>query len=67
LECSNCHGADAAGGDAKALAGTTMSEADFLSFLRSGGGLGGSHQYASNRLSNSGVHNIYLYLQSLGT
>jgi mono/diheme cytochrome c family protein len=67
LGCSGCHGANAEGGDAKALAGTTMSENDFLSFLRSGGGLGGSHQFASNRISNGGVHNIYLYLVSLGS
>lgn len=67
LGCSGCHGANAAGGDAKALAGTTMSEADFLSFLRSGGGMGGAHQFASNRISNSGVHNLYLYVTSLGS
>jgi mono/diheme cytochrome c family protein len=67
LECSECHGENAEGGDAKALAGTTMTEDEFLAFLRSGGGLGGSHQYASNRISNGGVRNIYLYLVSLGS
>jgi mono/diheme cytochrome c family protein len=67
LGCAGCHGANAEGGDAKALAGTTLSENEFLAFLRSGGGLGGSHQYASNRISNSGVHNLYVYLESLGS
>ena len=67
LGCSGCHGENAAGGDAKALAGTTLTENEFLAFLRSGGGLGGTHQYASNRISNGGVRNIYLYLLSLGS
>jgi mono/diheme cytochrome c family protein len=67
LGCSGCHGENAAGGEAKALAGLTMPENDFLAFLRSGGGLGGTHQYASNRISNGGVHNLYLYLVSLGS
>lgn len=67
LGCAECHGENGAGGSAKALAGTTMTEDAFLAFLRSGGGLGGTHQYASNRISNGGVHNLYVYLVSLGS
>lgn len=66
LECGACHGENAEGSDqASALAGTSLSEADFISFMRSGGTVGSSHQYASNRLSQSGGENLYLYLLSL--
>lgn len=67
LECGTCHGANAEGGDAPALAGLTMSADEFLTFLRSGGGLGPSHQYASNRISNGMTNNLYTYLVSLGS
>jgi mono/diheme cytochrome c family protein len=67
LECGTCHGANAEGGDAAALAGLTMSADEFLTFLRSGGGLGTSHQYASNRISNGMTNNLYQYLVSLGS
>lgn len=67
LECGTCHGAKGEGVEDKgpALAGTTLSEKDFIAFLRSGGTIGVSHQYATNRLSESGGKNLYQYILSL--
>jgi mono/diheme cytochrome c family protein len=65
LDCGNCHGANAEGGSALALTNLTMSQDEFISLMRSGGKMGSQHQYASNRLSQSGGENLYLYLQSL--
>jgi mono/diheme cytochrome c family protein len=69
LECATCHGANGEGveGEGSALAGTTLSEADFIAFLRSGGTIGVSHQYATNRLSESGGKNLYQYILSLAS
>jgi mono/diheme cytochrome c family protein len=67
LECATCHGANGEGieGKGSSLIGTTLSEEDFISFLRSGGTIGISHQYATNRLSTSGGENLYQYILSL--
>jgi mono/diheme cytochrome c family protein len=68
LECGTCHGANGEGTDqGSMLAGTTLSEEDFVSFLRSGGNVGSSHQYSTNRLSDSGGRNLYQYILSLST
>lgn len=69
LECATCHGVNGEGveGEGPALAGTTLSETDFIGFLRSGGTIGVSHQYATNRLSESGGKNLYQYILSLAT
>jgi mono/diheme cytochrome c family protein len=69
LDCGSCHGAngEGSGDDGPALTGMTLSEADFITYLRSGGPLGVKHQYATNRLSDQGAHNLYLYLQSLAS
>jgi len=68
LECGMCHGANGEGTDQGApLAGTTLSEEDFVSFLRSGGSVGSSHQYSTNRLSDSGGRNLYQYILSLSS
>jgi mono/diheme cytochrome c family protein len=65
LECSSCHGENGEGTDeGVALVDMTLSEEDFITLLRSGGSIGSSHQYASNRLSDSGGRNIYQYLLS---
>jgi mono/diheme cytochrome c family protein len=66
LECAACHG-DAGEGtdDGPSLITSTQSEADFISFMRSGGELGAEHQYSTNRLSDSGGRNLYQYLLSL--
>lgn len=66
LECGSCHG-DQGQGTAKGsvLAGTKMTEDEFISFLRSGGKLGNDHLYSTNRLSDAGGKNLYLYVLSL--
>ncbi len=67
LECGTCHGENGEGieGEGPALTGLTLSEADFIAFLRSGGTIGVAHQYATNRLSISGGANLYQYILSL--
>ncbi len=66
LQCGSCHGENGEGTDqGSALAGTALSQADFISFLRSGGTVGSSHQYSTNRLSDSGGRNLYQYVLSL--
>lgn len=66
LECAACHGENGEGTDENtSLIGLELSEGEFVSFMRSGGSLGAEHQYSTNRLSDSGGKNLYLYLQSL--
>ena len=68
LDCASCHGVGGAGTDqGKILVGLTQTEAEFLSFMRSGGTLGTLHQYPANRLSDSGAAALYQYLMSLST
>jgi mono/diheme cytochrome c family protein len=67
LQCGSCHGDDGKGTDkGPALAGTKLSQDEFINMLRSGGKLGNSHLYSTNRLSDSGGKNVYLYVLSLG-
>jgi mono/diheme cytochrome c family protein len=66
LGCAECHGANGEGTDkSSALTDSIQTEAEFISFMRSGGELGAEHQYATNRLSDSGGRNLYQYLLSL--
>ena len=66
LECGTCHGVDGEGTDeAGALNSFSMAEEDFVTFMRSGGELGSEHQYSTDRLSQNGAANLYLYLLSL--
>jgi mono/diheme cytochrome c family protein len=66
LECNSCHGANGEGTDqGDSLAALSLSEEDFVSFMRSGGAVGISHQYNTNRLSDSGSRNLYQYILSL--
>ena len=68
LECGSCHGANGEGtDDGSALAGTTLTEREFVDFLRTGGTIGNDHLYSTNRLSTGGVANLYQYVLSLGT
>ena len=68
LDCGSCHGADAKGtSKGKALIPTKLTEDQFVSFLRSGGTVGNSHLFSTNRLSDSGGKNLYLYIVSLST
>ena len=68
LKCGDCHG-DAGQGTSKgsALAGTKLSEDDFINFLRTGGTIGTDHLYSTNRLSETGGENIYQYVLSLAS
>jgi mono/diheme cytochrome c family protein len=66
LACATCHGANGEGTDkAKTLTTSTLSEGDFVTFMRSGGTVGPTHQFATNRLSISGGAALYQYLVSL--
>jgi mono/diheme cytochrome c family protein len=66
LECGGCHGANGEGSDDGAsLIESSLNEEDFISFLRSGGTIGISHQYSTNRLSDGGSRNLYAYILSL--
>jgi mono/diheme cytochrome c family protein len=68
LECGACHGENGEGTDeGSVLIGLTLSEEEFVSFMRSGGALGAEHQYSTNRLSDTGGRNLYQYLLSLNS
>jgi mono/diheme cytochrome c family protein len=65
LDCASCHGTNGEGTDKGiSLLEYKASEADFVTFMRSGGSLRAAHQYAANRLSESGAANLYQYLLS---
>jgi mono/diheme cytochrome c family protein len=68
LECGSCHG-DAGQGTDKGprIAGTKLSEDEFINVLRSGGKLGNAHLFSTNRLSTTGGQNIYAFMLSLGS
>lgn len=66
LGCGVCHGANGEGtDDGSAMTLYEGDETSFIAFMRSGGELGAEHQYATNRLSDSGGRNLYQYLLSL--
>ena len=66
LTCATCHGENGEGTDkAGSLVTSALSEGDFIAFMRSGGNLGSSHQYATNRLSQTGGAALYQYLLSI--
>lgn len=66
LECGTCHGVNGEGtDDGSALTVFSMSEEPFVTFMRSGGEIGSSHQYSTDRLSKNGAANLYQYLVSL--
>lgn len=66
LECGSCHGVNGEGTDeGPALAGTELSQDEFITFLRTGGTIGNDHLYSTNRLSESGGRNLYIYVLSL--
>jgi mono/diheme cytochrome c family protein len=68
LECASCHGENGVGtDDGPPLAGTTLTEREFVDFLRTGGTIGNDHLYSTNRLSTGGAANLYQYVLSLGT
>lgn len=66
LGCAGCHGADGEGTSRiKGLLDFSLSEEDFITFVRTGGELGTRHQFSTDRLSDSGSRNLYQYLVSL--
>ncbi len=66
LGCAECHGAQGEGTEnGPSLITSTISQADFIGFMRSGGSVGSAHQYSTNRLSDSGGRNLYQYLLSI--
>ena len=66
LDCASCHGANGEGtAKGSSLLTSTLSEADFIVFMRSGGKLGPTHQYSTNRLSITGGAALYQYMLSL--
>lgn len=74
LECASCHGESGAGGagdidgiQAPPLTDLTMTQNDFIDWMRTGGSLGSKHQFSTDRLSDSGGRNLYQYVLSLGT
>lgn len=68
LDCGSCHGENGEGTEqGSPLLDFAMTEDEFISFMRSGGSLGASHQFATNRLSASGGANLYRYLVSLAS
>jgi mono/diheme cytochrome c family protein len=68
LQCGSCHGDDGKGTtQGPALAGTKLSETDFIGMLRTGGKLGNAHLFSTNRLSDAGGKNLYLYIRSLSS
>ena len=68
LECGSCHGADGSGTDSgPSLLDYTASEAEFIDTIRTGGTAGSMHRFPAERLSNSGVSNLYHYVRSLGS
>lgn len=66
LACGSCHGKDGQGSeDGSALVGISLSEETFVDFLRTGGTVGNEHQFATDRLSQRGIANLYQYVLSL--
>lgn len=65
--CGDCHGAQGEGiaGQGKAIAGTSLSETEFNSILRTGGGLGNTHIFGPQAVSPAGMSILYAYVQSL--
>lgn len=73
LECASCHGANGEGGadsigdvEAASLIDLTMTEAEFIDWLRTGGDFGNDHLFSTDRLSDNGGRNLYQYVLSLG-
>jgi mono/diheme cytochrome c family protein len=74
LQCASCHGPAGEGGageiggtPAPSLQNLTLSEDQFIDWMRSGGTIGSKHQYSTDRLSDSGGRNLYEFLLSLQT
>jgi mono/diheme cytochrome c family protein len=62
LGCGACHGPDAGGGSAVALAGTSQAFADFYSTVREG--LPGMPAYTQTQVGDQGLEAIFAWLQA---
>lgn len=68
LECATCHGETGEGtDDGSSLVGYSASQSEFIDFMRTGGEMGNDHRFPAERLSPSGIENLYQYLRSLGS
>jgi mono/diheme cytochrome c family protein len=74
LQCASCHGDHGQGGvgeingvKAPSLIDMTLTESEFISWLRSGGSVGNAHLFSTDRLSDSGGRNLYQYVLSLSS
>lgn len=66
LECASCHGENGEGvEDGSSLLEWSQSQDEFIDFMRTGGEMGDDHRFPAERLSNSGIENLYQYLVSL--
>jgi mono/diheme cytochrome c family protein len=66
LECGSCHGEGGTGTNkGTGLAGTKLTETEFIGMLRTGGKLGNAHLFSTNRLSDAGGKDLYQYILSL--
>jgi len=69
-KCGDCHGAQGEGvaDKGKALAGTTLTNEEFDTVLRTGGQgeLGPDHLYGQSAISPSGMTALYAFVASLG-
>jgi mono/diheme cytochrome c family protein len=72
LECASCHGENGEGGagsigdrEAPPLTGLTLTEDEFIDWLRTGGTLGNDHLFSTDRLSDRGGRNLYQFVLSL--
>lgn len=63
--CAECHGAQAEGGSAAALAGLGMDEAAFTDLIRTGGDIGNEHLFGTRAVSENGLAAMYAWLQAL--
>ncbi|MCZ7542183.1 MAG: cytochrome c [Anaerolineae bacterium] len=73
LECASCHGENGEGGAgsigdivAPPLVGLTLTQQEFVTWLRTGGPLGNAHLFSTDRLSDTGSRNLYQFVLSLG-
>lgn len=66
LMCATCHGEAGVGTDEfEGLINYDGTLDEFNTFMRTGGTIGNSHQYSTNRLSDNGSNNLYQYILSL--
>ncbi len=64
--CAQCHGADLQGTEqGGALTVRDMSQDEFVVLLRTGGALGNQHLFGTTKVSQTGIADLWGYLQSI--